>query len=51
MISAEYVKGVSKKTGKEYGALDIKITDKYTKRVFLNDSEKALIEILHNNEN
>lgn len=50
-MQVEYVKGVSKKTGRPYGAIDIRLTDNYTKRVFLNDSENALIELVQNNNN
>lgn len=40
--NAKIVKGVGKKSGKEYIKIEIPITDDYVKVVFLDRVEKAL---------
>lgn len=47
-MKVEIVKGSSKNSGKEYIRLDIHLTDDYTKVVFLDSAETALIKATHN---
>lgn len=48
MIKAEIKKGVGKKSGKEYYAIEIEITPDYKKVVFLEPAEIALIKMTYN---
>lgn len=43
-MKTEFKKGVSKKSGKEYIALEIEITPDYKKVVFLDPAEIALVK-------
>lgn len=43
-MEAKIKKGVSKKSGKEYIALEIEITPDYKKVVFLDPAEIALVK-------
>lgn len=43
-MKTEIKKGVSKKSGKEYIALEIEITPDYKKVVFLDPAEIALVK-------
>lgn len=43
-------KGVSQK-GNEYEYLNLKLTDKYSKRIFLEEAEKVLLEEAEKNKN
>lgn len=40
----------SNKTGKEYFALEIPITDNYKKIVFLDQAEIELVKLIYNNK-
>lgn len=44
MIKAELKKGVGKKSGKEYIAIEIEITPDYKKVVFLDPAETCLVK-------
>lgn len=44
MLKTEIKKGTSKKSGKEYIALEIEITPDYKKVVFFDKAEQALIK-------
>ena len=44
MIKAELKKGVGKKSGKEYIAIEIEITPDYKKVVFLDPAEVCLVK-------
>lgn len=48
-MEAKVVRGISKKTGKEYYAIDVNITPTYAKRVFLTTAEVELIKLQNNN--
>ena len=50
MMKCSVQKKQSKKTGKEYWCLEIQITDDYTKVVFLDEAETALIKATYKNE-
>ena len=47
-METQVIKGVSKKTGNEYYAIDVYITDSYKKRVFLTSAEVELIKLQTN---
>ena len=46
-MTVEVKKIMSAKTKKEYTVLDIKFTDNYTKRVFLEPAEIALLDVIN----
>ena len=46
-VNAELVKGVGKKSGKPYVAIDIELSPNYKKRVFLDSAETALAEVTY----
>lgn len=48
-MEIKLVKGLSKKSGKEYYAIELKVCDDYTKIVFLSREEVALIKGYHGN--
>ena len=48
-MKAELKKGIGKKSGKEYYAIEIEITPDYTKRVFLDPVEVALLKATNKN--
>lgn len=45
-MKARFVKGVSKKTGRCYYAVEVVICDRIKKMIFLSDAEVALINVL-----
>ena len=47
-MKCEIKKGVSKKSGKEYIAIEIEITPDYKKVVFLDSAEVALVKMTYN---
>lgn len=47
-METKVVTGISKKTGKEYFAIDVNITPTYVKRVFLTTAEVELIKLQNN---
>ena len=49
MITAELKKGVGKKSGNEYYAIEIEITPDYKKVVFLDPCETALVKRTYEN--
>lgn len=44
-MKARFVKGVSKKSGREYFAIEITIAECVRKMIFLSDSEVALVRL------
>lgn len=46
-LNAELVKGVGKKSGRPYVAIDIDLSPNYKKRVFLDSAETALVEVTY----
>ena len=46
ILDVVYGVSVSKKTGKEYSYIDIKITPTYSKRVFLTPAEQELFNFI-----
>lgn len=46
-MNVRFVKGLSKKSGKEYYAIEVKVCDDYAKVVFLSREEVALIKGYH----
>lgn len=46
-METRLIKGVSKKTGAEYYAIEVTLAEGYKKLVFLNDSEVALVRLAH----
>ena len=46
-LKANLQKKVSAKSGKEYYVIEIKLTDTYTKQVFLDNAELELIKITY----
>ncbi len=49
-MEVKLIKEISKKTGKPYVALDLQLTPTYTKRVFLDLAEQALVELNYTEE-
>lgn len=49
-ISATIEKGVSKKSGKEYVMIKIPLAPNYTKVVFLDPAEQALVKVTYENK-
>lgn len=47
-MKCELKKGVGKKSGKEYIAIEIEITPDYKKVVFLDSAEIALVKMTYN---
>lgn len=47
-MKCEIKKGVGKKSGKEYIAIEIEITPDYKKVVFLDPAETALVKTTYN---
>lgn len=47
-MKCEIKKGVGKKSGKEYIAIEIEITPDYKKVVFLDSAEVALVKMTYN---
>lgn len=47
MITAELKRGVGKKSGNEYYAIEIDITPTYKKVVYLDDCETALVKMVY----
>lgn len=45
-MKTRFVKGVSKKSGREYFAIEVVIADAVKKLIFLSDSEVALIRLI-----
>ena len=45
-VECKVVEGVGKKSGKPYTALEIDFGCDYKKMVFLDDSEKALLNVM-----
>lgn len=46
-VNAKIIKGIGKKSGKEYVRVEIPITPDYTKVVFLDDVERALFKVTY----
>lgn len=49
-METRFIKGVSKKNGREYFAVEVTIANDYKKMVFLSDSEVALVKMAHDND-
>ena len=47
-MKCEIKKGIGKKSGKEYIAIEIEITPDYKKVVFLDSAEVALVKMTYN---
>ena len=45
-MKTRYVKGISKKSGREYFAIEIVIADCVRKMIFLSESEVALVRLI-----
>lgn len=44
-MKTRFIKGVSKKSGREYFAIEVVIADCVRKLIFLSDSEVALVRL------
>ena len=49
-LNATLEKKVSAKSGKEYFVIEVKLTDTYTKQVFLDSAELELIKLSYSNK-
>ncbi len=47
-IPAKLVKKVSEKSGKEYMCVELTLAPNYTKKIFLDTAELALLALLNN---
>jgi len=45
-MKARFVRGISKKTGNSYYAIEVVICDRIKKLIFLNDAEVALVNVI-----
>lgn len=49
-MKAKFVKGISKKTGNEWYAVEVTLVDGYKKLIFLNNAEVLIVKQAYGND-